>query len=407
MSSRASSSDVSAADRPALRIALIGTGFMGRAHSQAWRTAAPFFDLPLVPVMTTVVGRDPQRTEDFARTWGWQNWSTRWREVVESDDIDAVDIVAPGDVHAEIAEAALAAGKHVLCEKPLASSLDDAARMAAAAAAHPDLVAACGFSYRRTPALAAARELIARGRLGAIRHVRAQYLQDWLSDADAPFTWRLDRAVAGSGALGDIGAHSIDTAQWLTGASIASVSATVRTFVPTRPDRAEVVGLGGRAADGADRREVTVDDAAAFTAEFDDGALGVFECTRMALGRRNANRIEVNGERGSIAFDFERMNEFEFYDADDARGEQGFRRVQATEPEHPYAAAWWPVGHGLGYEHTFTHEVVDLVRAIGGQGRIEPDFAQALQVQHVLDAVERSAADDGRRTAVRRTEGTR
>lgn len=384
-----------------LRVALIGTGFMGRTHSHAWRTAAQFFDLPATPETTVVVGRDPARTEDFARRWGWQRWSTNWREVVDSDDIDAVDIVAPGDVHAPIAEAALAAGKHVLCEKPLASSVEDAERMAAAATAHPDLVAACGFSYRRTPALAAARELIAQGRLGAIRHVRAQYLQDWLTDPEAPFTWRLDRAVAGSGALGDIGAHSIDTAQWLTGASIESVSATVRTFVDTRPERAEVVGLGGRAAEGASRRAVTVDDAAAFTASFDDGALGVFECTRMALGRRNANRIEINGQRGSIAFDFERMNEFEFYDGDDARGEQGFRRVQATEPEHPYAAQWWPVGHGLGYEHTFTHEIVDFVRATAGDGQAEPDFDQALQVQYVLDAVERSAADDGRRTVVR------
>ncbi|MDN3497023.1 Gfo/Idh/MocA family oxidoreductase [Planococcus sp. APC 4015] len=386
-----------------LRVALIGTGFMGKAHSHAWRTAPRFFDLPLAPTMSVIVGTDPERTAAAAERYGWAESSTDWRAVVERDDIDVVDICSPGDTHAEIAVAALAAGKHVLCEKPLANSLHDARVMTDAAAAASGQVALCGFSYRQTPALALARELIAAGRIGTVRHVRAQYLQDWLTDPEAPATWRLDRERAGSGALGDIGAHSIDTAQWLTGSAIAEVSAVLRTLVTERPTRTEVVGLGGIGDRDAPRVPVTVDDAGAFTARFSDGALGVFEFSRMATGRRNANRIEINGDRGAIAFDFERMNELEVYDVADEAGVQGFRRVQATEAQHPYLEAWWPVGHGLGYEHTFTHEIVDLVRAIAGEPSATPDFADALQVQQVLAAVEQSDQDQGRRTAVEAT----
>jgi predicted dehydrogenase len=388
---------------PPLRVAQIGTGFMGRTHSHAWASAARFFELPLAPELRALVGRDSERTAAVAERLGWAEASTDWRSVVERDDIDLVDICTPGDTHAEIAIAALAAGKHVLCEKPLANSVQDAERMTEAAAS-AGVVAMCGFSYRRTPALALARRMIAEGRLGSIRHVRAQYLQDWLSDADTPLGWRLDRDSAGSGALGDIAAHSIDTAQWLTGGSIADVSAVLRTFVSERPEGSAGASLGGTANANAAHGPVTVDDAVAFTARFAggsaDGALGVFEATRFALGRRNANRIELNGDRGSIAFDFERMNELEFYDADDAEGLQGFRRIQATEASHPYTGAWWPVGHGLGYEHVFTHQVVDLVRAIAGEQPVEPTFADALQVQRVLAAVETSASDDSRRTAV-------
>jgi predicted dehydrogenase len=375
---------------PPLRIALVGTGFMGRMHTQAWRTAPRFFDLPRRPEPVLLIGRDADRTAVAAERLEWPEHGLDWREAVAREDIDVIDICTPGDTHAEIAIAALAAGKHVLCEKPLANSVADAEAMADAASRGAG-VAMCGFSYRRTPALALARELIAAGRVGEIRHVRAQYLQDWLSDADAPHTWRLDRERAGSGALGDIGAHSIDTAQWLTGQAITEVSATVRTFVTSRPRRGAVEGLGGVAADVEDRLPVTVDDAAAFTARFEGGALGVFEATRLATGRRNANRIEINGDRGSIAFDFERMNELEVYDAADDVA-QGFRRVQVTEARHPYAGAWWPPGHGLGYEHLFTHQAVDFVRAVAGQTPASPDFRDAAQVQRVLDAIEQSAA---------------
>ena len=379
-----------------LRVAMIGTGFMGRMHAHAWRTAHRFFDLPRTPELTLLVGRDPQRTAAAATAFGFDASADDWRRAVERDDIDIVDICTPGDTHAEIALAALAAGKHVLCEKPLANDVAEADLMVAAAErAHArGVVSMCGFSYRRTPALSLARRLVEQGRIGEVRHVRAQYLQDWLSDPDAPFTWRLDKDRAGSGTLGDIGAHSIDTAQWLTGDAIAGVSAIMRTFVPMRPVLDEQVGLGGRAQADAPRQTVTVDDAAAFTARFAGGAMGVFEATRLATGHRNSNRIEVNGDRGSIAFDFRAMNELEFYDASDPAGEQGFRRIQANEPEHPYADAWWPAGHGLGYEHLFTHQIVDLVRAIAGGSPVSPSFADAARVQRVLAAVERSAASD-------------
>jgi len=391
-----------------LRIALIGTGFMGRMHTQAWRTAPRFFDLPYEPVPALAVGHRPDATAEFAARLEWPEHAVDWREAVERDDIDVIDICTPGDTHAEIALAALAAGKHVLCEKPLANSVAEADAMADAATRAAG-VAMCGFSYRRTPALALAKELIADGRVGQIRHVRAQYLQDWLSDPDAPHTWRMDRDRAGSGALGDIGAHSIDTAQWLADQSVEAVSAVMRTFVTSRPRRGAVEGLGGVAADPTDRLPVTVDDAAAFTARFDRGALGVFEATRMATGRRNANRIEISGDRGAIAFDFERMNELEVYDAA-ADAAQGFRRVQVTEARHPYAGAWWPAGHGLGYEHLFTHQAVDFVRAVADEVAVSPTFADAAQVQRVLAAVERSAADDSILTPVASaagaTEGT-
>lgn len=384
-----------------LRVAMVGTAFMGRTHSHAWRTASRFFPLPLRPELAVLVGSNPDTTAERAEQLGWSEASTDWRAVIARDDIDLVDICTPGDTHAEIAIAALEAGKHVLCEKPLANSVEEAERMVAAAAAS-ERIAMCGFSYRRTPALALAKRFIEEGRLGAIRHVRAQYLQDWLSDSEAPLTWRLQKERAGSGALGDIGAHSIDTAQWLTGSSITSVSATLRTFTTERPVLSEQVGLGGRAGADAPRGAVTVDDAAAFTAAFEGGALGVFEATRVATGRRNANRIEVNGELGSIAFDFERMNELEYYDARDPEEAQGFRRIQVTEPAHPYMAAWWPTGHGIGYEHLFTHQVVDLVEAIASGTAATPTFADALDVQRVLDAVTTSAASSSTATAVTR-----
>lgn len=393
--------------RNPVRVAVIGTGFMARMHAQAWRTAHRFFDLPGEPVLQLLAGRDADRTRQAADALGFAESTTRWEEAVTRPDIDLVDICTPGDLHEPVAVAALEAGKHVLCEKPLANDVAAADRMADAAdrAAARGVVAMCGFSYRRTPALALARRLIQAGRIGRVRHVRAQYLQDWLSDPEAPFTWRLDRRQAGSGTLGDIGAHSIDTAQWLLGDHITDVSARLRTFVESRPALSEQVGLGGRAGAGATRMPVTVDDAVAITAEFAGGALGVFEATRLATGHRNSNRIEINGEDGSIAFDFRAMNELEFYDAHDPAGEQGFRRIQANEPEHPYAGAWWPPGHGLGYEHLFTHQAADLIRAVGGLDTASPSFADAARVQRVLAAVEHSAHHDSVRTRVHTDQG--
>ncbi|KRE55799.1 dehydrogenase [Arthrobacter sp. Soil736] len=379
-----------------LRVGMAGYAFMGAAHSHAWRTAPRFFDLPLQPQLTAVAGRNADGVRAAAGKLGWESAETDWRRLIERDDIDLVDICTPGDTHAEIAIAALEAGKHVLCEKPLANSVTEAERMTAAAesAAKRGVFAMCGFSYRRTPALVLAHRMVEEGRLGTIRHVRAQYLQDWLSDETAPMTWRLDKGKSGSGSLGDIGAHIIDTAQRLTGQKITGVSALLETFVPERPLAGNLVGLGGQGDAGADapRGAVTVDDAAIFSARFDGGPIGVFEATRYALGRKNAMRLELNGTKASLAFDFEDMNILSFYDAAESP-DAGFRRILVTEPEHPYVGKWWPTGHGLGYEHGFTHQVVDLVNALAQQRQPEPSFADALQVQRVLAAVESSAAN--------------
>ncbi|WP_315094586.1 Gfo/Idh/MocA family oxidoreductase [uncultured Cellulomonas sp.] len=376
---------------------MVGYAFMGVAHSQAWRNAPRFFDLPLHPDMAAVAGRDEAAVTAAAATLGWSSAETDWRTLVSRDDIDLVDICTPGDTHAEIAIAALEAGKHVLCEKPLANSVEEAEAMVRAAERAPGL-AMVGFTYRRVPAIQLARTLVADGRIGTVRHVRAQYLQDWIADAQAPLSWRLDKQKAGSGALGDIGAHIVDLAQFVTGESVTGVSAVLETFVHERPVAAAHSGLHGTA--GTETGPVTVDDAAIFLGRMSGGGLATFEATRFAWGRKNAIRLEINGSAGSLAFDFEDMNVLHFFDASQPAAEAGFRRIVVTEPEHAYVAAWWPAGHGLGYEHAFTHQAVDLVTAIASRRQPEPSFADGLVVQRVLDAVERSAADDSRWTSV-------
>jgi predicted dehydrogenase len=386
--------------RPALGVGLIGYAFMGAAHSQAWRTAPHFFDLPLHPRLTVLAGRDAARVADAAERLGWTDTETDWRRVIERDDVDLVDICTPGDTHAEIAIAALEAGKHVLCEKPLANTVAEAEAMTEAAvkAAARGVRSMVGFTYRRVPAIGLARTLVADGRLGDIRHVRAQYLQDWIADPSAPMSWRLEKDKAGSGALGDIGAHIVDLTQYITGQMLTGVSALLETFVKERPLPSAGGTLGGVAGEGTGT--VTVDDAAVFLGRFTGGALATFEATRFALGRKNAIRIEINGSAGSLAFDFEDMNVLEFFDGTEPAEFAGFRRILVTEPEHPYVAAWWPAGHGLGYEHGFTHQVVDLVTAIGEGTDPAPSFADGLQVQRVLDAVERSAANNSTFTEI-------
>jgi predicted dehydrogenase len=379
--------------RPALGVGMVGYAFMGAVHSQAWRTAGRFFDLPLAPAMVALCGRDAAAVGAAAERLGWATVETDWKDLLTRDDVDVVDICTPGDTHAEIAIAALDAGKHVLCEKPLANTVAEAREMAAAARAARSrgVRAMVVFSYRRVPAIALARQLVQDGRLGTIRHVRAQYLQDWIVDPQFPLVWRLQKDKAGSGALGDIGAHVIDLAQHVIGSSITSVTGLTETFVTERPLPASGSGLQGETGTGTGT--VTVDDAALFLARFGSGAVGSFEATRFATGRKNAIRLEVNGSEGSLAFDFDAMNELQYYDGADG-DTAGFRRILVTEATHPYVGAWWPPGHGLGYEHTFTHEVVDLVRAIGAGQAPSPSFADGLQVQRVLAAVERSAAHD-------------
>jgi predicted dehydrogenase len=374
---------------------MIGTSFMGRAHSQAWRTAPRFFELPMRPVMAVVAGTDPTRTSAAAATLGWEESAIGWQDVIGRDDIDLVDICTPGNSHAEIAIAALDHGKHVLCEKPMANSVAEAEAMAAAArkAAANGVFAQVGFTYRRVPAVQLARQLVAEGRIGRIRTIRCAYQQDWLADPASPMSWRLEKDKAGSGALGDIGAHAVDLAQFVTGEALAGVAGLMETFVDERPLPASLSALGGVAGEGTGK--VTVDDAVVFLSRTVTGALATFEATRFAWGRKNALRMEVYGEKGSLTFDFEDMNVLNFFDAADPARTAGFRRIVVTEPDHPFIAAWWPAGHGLGYEHAFTHQVVDLVGDLAAQRQPTPSFDDGLAVQRVLDAVERSSAAGG------------
>ncbi|MER7486986.1 Gfo/Idh/MocA family oxidoreductase [Streptomyces sp. NPDC126497] len=385
-------SDGAETGKPPLRIGMVGYAFMGAAHSQGWRTAGRVFDLPLSPELAVICGRDADAVRAAAGRHGWAETETDWRALVERDDVDLVDICTPGDSHAEIALAALAAGKHVLCEKPLANTVAEAEAMARAAeeAGTRGQLAMAGFNYRRVPATALARRMVAEGRIGTLRHVRVAYLQDWLVDPQFPLTWRLRREQAGSGSLGDLGAHIVDLAQYLAGERLAGVSALTETFVRERPlPTAPSSGLAAVSAAGTG--QVTVDDAALFTGRFASGALASFEATRYATGRKNALRIELNGERGSLAFDLERLNELSYHDGTEPAAHAGFRRILVTEPDHPYLEAWWPPGHGLGYEHTFVHQARDLVHAVAEGRSPEPSFADGLQVQRVLAAVEESA----------------
>lgn len=380
---------------------MVGYGFMGAAHSQGWRVAPRFFDLAVTPTMDVLVGRNAEAVSAAAAKWGWATFATDWREVIARDDVDIIDIVTPGDSHAAIAIAALDAGKHVLCEKPLANTLIEAQAMAAAAkrAAAKGVFAMLGHTYRRVPAVTFARDLIADGAVGDIFQVRASYRQDWLIDPQTPLAWRLQKHLAGSGALGDIGAHIVDLSQFMTGLTLESVSGTLETIVSRRPLLESTVGLSGTGS--SEYGDVTVDDAAMFTGRFDSGALGTFEATRFATGRKNAMRIEISGSRGALAFDLEDLNALEFYDATAPATRQGFSKILVTEPEHPYISHWWPAGHMLGYEHAFSHQAKDFIDSISAGQQPRPSFTDGLQVQRVLDAVETSSKDGSSWTSTR------
>ncbi|WP_438941843.1 Gfo/Idh/MocA family protein [Naasia lichenicola] len=388
------------APRSTLRVAMIGYGFMGASHSQGWRTAPRVFGLPADVEMAVVVGRNATAVAEAAAKWGWAESATDWREVIARDDIDIVDIVTPGDSHAEIAIAALKAGKHVLVEKPLANTVAEAEAMvdAAAAAAADGIRAMVGFTYRRLPAVTFLRDLIAAGKVGTVQQVRAAYRQDWLVDPETPLAWRLQKEHAGSGALGDIGAHIIDMVQFVTGLGVTAVTGTMETIVKQRPLLGEGSGLSGTAGEGYG--DVTVDDLAIFTGRLDGGALASFEASRFATGRKNALTIEISGDRGALAFDLENLNAIQYYDRTAPAGLQGFTNILVTEPEHPYVAAWWPAGHILGWEHGFSHQVKDLVEGIVDGTDPHSTFAEGLTVQRVLDAVETSSENGSTWTSV-------
>ena len=371
-----------------LGVAAIGYAFMGKAHSNAWRNVASFFDVPTFE-QKVLVGRDAAGVAEAAGEYGWAESATDWRSVIIRDDIDIVDICAPGWMHAEIAIAALEAGKHVLVEKPLANTIAEAEDMTAAARAARThgVQSMVGFNYRRVPALALAKELIAEGRLGTIRHIRAAYLQDWLADKESPMTWRLRKETAGSGALGDIASHAIDQVQFLTGQTILEASGTLRTFVTQRPGP-----------DGLE--DVTVDDAAWATFWLSGDMGASIEVSRVATGQKNSLQIEVYGTEGALTFNLENLNELNFLDATVPVREQGFSRILVNEPEHPYLEAWWPQGHIIGWEHTFTHQIRDFLVAIQDGVEPSPSFEEGLQIQRVLAAIEESANSKSTATLV-------
>ena len=364
-----------------VNVALIGYAFMGRAHSNAWRQVSRFFSPKLTPRLKVICGRDRKNVQSAAGTLGWEESATDWREVIARPDIHIVDVSTPGDSHAEIAIAAAQAGKAVFCEKPLANTVKEAKAMLAAVrkAGVPNMIC---HNYRRAPAVMLARELVASGKLGQIYHYRGTYLQDWVVDPALPLLWRFQKEKAGSGALGDILSHSLDLGRYVLGSEVTEVAGALETFIKRRPllDNPKKKG------------RVTVDDAALSLVRFANGALGSIEGTRLAPGRKNYNRFEVNGSKGSIAFNLERMNELEYYSREDEGNVQGFRDIMVTEPgHHAFVKGWWPPGHIIGYEHTFTHTVFDFLQAVASGKRVRPDFEDGLRNQIVLEAIERAS----------------
>ncbi len=371
-----------------LNVCLLGYKFMGKAHSQAWRTVGRFFDLDAEPVMKVVCGRDADAVAAFAERWGWEASSADWQAAIARDDVDVVDVSTPGYTHGEISIAAAEAGKHVFCEKPLANSLEEA-KVMLAAVRKAGVKHMVNFNYRRCPAVSLARQMIEAGELGEIRHVRCTYLQDWLIDPEFPMNWRMREETAGSGAHGDLGAHSIDTARFLAG-EIAEVVGMRKTFITERPAEGSSDGLTAVAGEGTEK--VTVDDCSLFLAKFANGATGTFEATRLAPGRKNHNRFEINGSKGSLVWCFEDLNVLEYYSTSDPGTQQGFRRIIATEGDHPYVGNWWPPGHMIGYDHAFSHAVYDLTQAIAKDQPCTPDFRDGAQCVAVLEAVDQSQA---------------
>ncbi|MGI9013210.1 MAG: Gfo/Idh/MocA family protein [Phycisphaerales bacterium] len=371
----------------ALRIALIGTRFMGKAHSNAWLCANRFFDLPLTVQMHTICGRDESDTHAFAKRWGWDHASTSFDEVMSDSAINLVDIGTPNHVHREQAMAALAAGKHVACEKPLAGTLADARAMrdAALRVRKKGLRTFVWFNYRRCPAVAMAHQIVKSGRLGTIYHIRAQYLQDW-AGPKTPMSWRFKASEAGSGAHGDLNAHIIDMARFITGDEVREVNGAIQeTFIKSRPLPPDARRKSKNTATG----KSDVDDCSLFLARFRKGTVASFEASRLATGNKNRNTIEINGEHGSLKFDFERMNELQWWDDTIESRLRGWSTILCTTPnDHPYIDAYWPPGHLIGYEHQFISQAADIVLSLAGKTPLIPipDFDDAFQTQRVLEA---------------------
>ncbi len=380
-----------------LNVALIGQGFMGRTHSNAWGQVAKFFKVPIRPVMHTVYGQEEENPVIFAANWGWLNFSTNWKKLVHTNEIDLVDIVTPNYMHAPVAMEAIRAGKHVSCEKPIAGTLEEARQMHAAAK-KAGVKTFVWYNYRRVPAIALAHQLVKLGKIGEIRRVRASYLQDW-AGPEVPLTWRFDRKLSGSGAHGDLNAHIVDMTRFVTGQEITEIcGAIAETFINERKLMAGTAAGGIAAGLKASSRtgKVTVDDTVLFLARFSGGAVASYEAARQATGNQNRNGFEINGTKGSLRFDFERMNELDFYDATNERTTQGWTNIMVTHgAAHPYVAAWWPDAHLVGYEHGFVNQAYDMLRVLTGHEPVVPipDFEDAYQTQRVLEAALISARE--------------
>jgi predicted dehydrogenase len=376
-------------------VALLGQKFMGRVHSNAYLKASRFFNLPRSPAMHTIVGRDLIAVAPFADRWGWANYSTTWKDVVKNSEIDLVDVSTPNYMHAEQALASLSAGKHVACEKPLAHTLKDARAMKNAAARAKKCKTFVWFNYRRCPAVALAHRLVQEGSLGRVYHVRAAYLQS-SGTPDRPLAWRFQKKYAGSGAHGDLNSHLVDLARFIVDDEFTEVTGAIsETFIPERPVPPSGAGRPGTGATTRQRKgKVDVDDAVLFLAKLKTGAVASFEASRLATGNLNSNRFEINGEHGALRFDFEDMNILWYYDAREHAAARGWRRILCTTAgDHPYAGAWWPDGHVIGYEHTFVNMVADMMAELGGEEPTVPlpTFADAYETQRVLEAAMLSA----------------
>ena len=373
-----------------IRIGLVGYKFMGKAHSNAYRKMPFFFDTESVPVLKAICGRTESVVAQAARKFGWESYETSWEKLVRREDIDLVDITTPNASHKDIVLAAAAEGKDILCEKPLAVSLEEAEKMLEAVEEAGIKHMVC-FNYRRVPAIALAKRFIDEGKLGKVYHFRAQYLQDWIADPNFPLVWRLRDEIAGSGAHGDLNSHIIDLARYLVG-EFDQVIGMQETFIKERPAlrASEKLATGLTAEASGKTGKVTVDDTTLFLARFSNGAVGSFEATRFAPGRRNGLRIEINGSRGSLLFELEDMNRLWFYSCDDPEDAQGFRRIQVTEPTHPYIDAWWPPGHIIGWEHTFVNVIYDFIKAIDQGKNPSPSFVDGVACQRVMETVKKS-----------------
>lgn len=378
-----------------LNVALIGGGFMGKAHSNAWRKVNCFFDSDITPVMKIACDFNEAARKKIAERWGWEETATDWRRVVDRKDVDIVDVCVPTALHHDVAVAAAKAGKHVFCEKPIALSAQEATEMYEAVE-KAGVVHYLNHNYRRCPAVTLAKQLISEDKIGRIFHWRGAYLQSWIVDPSFPLTWHLKREDAGAGPHFDLNSHSVDLARYLVG-EISSVVAMTAQFIKERPLPEEgTAGTFKTGSAGHGKGRVTVEDAAFLLTEFENGALGSFESSRFALGRKNYNYFEIYGSKGSLLFDLERMNELQYFSENDPEQCRGFRRILATEAIHPYVAHWWPPGHIIGYEHTFVHAIADFLDAISKGAVIRPNFADGVKAMQVLEAGLESAAT-GRR----------